>query len=59
LEPGAERGIDSRRQSRGRWEPALFDTLERNDILFIDSSHIIRPGGDVLTIGFLQSLFQL
>jgi len=29
-------------------EPALFDTLERNDILFIDSSHIIRPGGDVL-----------
>jgi len=29
-------------------EPTLFDTLERNDILFIDSSHIIRPGGDVL-----------
>jgi predicted O-methyltransferase YrrM len=29
-------------------EPALFETLERNDILFIDSSHIIRPGGDVL-----------
>ena len=30
-------------------DPALFETLERNDILFIDSSHIIRPGGDVLT----------
>lgn len=26
----------------------LFKTLSRNDILFIDSSHIIRPQGDVL-----------
>lgn len=26
----------------------LFESLEENDILFIDSSHIIRPGGDVL-----------
>jgi predicted O-methyltransferase YrrM len=25
-----------------------FACLERNDILFIDSSHMIRPGGDVL-----------
>ena len=25
-----------------------FDVLERNDILFIDSSHVIRPWGDVL-----------
>jgi hypothetical protein len=24
-----------------------FEALEENDILFIDSSHIIRPGGDV------------
>ena len=27
---------------------SLFDSLERNDILFIDSSHVIRPQGDVL-----------
>lgn len=27
---------------------ALFKTLEENDILFIDSTHIIRPQGDVL-----------
>jgi hypothetical protein len=27
---------------------ALFDGLRENDILFIDSSHIIRPQGDVL-----------
>ncbi len=26
----------------------IFKTLEKNDILFIDSSHIIRPQGDVL-----------
>ncbi|PCJ70527.1 MAG: hypothetical protein COA62_08085 [Rhodobiaceae bacterium] len=26
----------------------IFGRLEANDILFIDSSHIIRPGGDVL-----------
>lgn len=27
---------------------SLFKTLQKNDILFIDSSHIIRPQGDVL-----------
>ena len=27
---------------------SLFSTLQENDILFIDSSHIIRPQGDVL-----------
>jgi len=27
----------------------LFENLESNDLLFIDSSHIIRPQGDVLT----------
>lgn len=26
----------------------IFDDLEANDILFIDSSHVIRPWGDVL-----------
>lgn len=29
-------------------EPAYFARLGRNDILFIDSSHVIRPQGDVL-----------
>jgi hypothetical protein len=29
-------------------EKTFFQKLERNDILFIDSSHIIRPQGDVL-----------
>lgn len=31
----------------------IFKTLEANDILFIDSSHIIRPGNDLLFIYFL------
>ena len=36
-------------------EPAYFQQLEENDILFIDSSHMIRPQGDVL-FEFLQVL---
>ncbi|HUR12691.1 MAG TPA: class I SAM-dependent methyltransferase [Flavitalea sp.] len=35
--------------------PAFFQQLESNDVLFIDSSHIIRPQGDVL-FEFLQVL---
>ena len=27
---------------------SFFECLSENDILFIDSSHIIRPQGDVL-----------
>ncbi len=27
--------------------PSLFADLEKNDLLFIDSSHVVRPGGDV------------
>lgn len=29
-------------------DKSFFDELEQNDILFIDSSHMIRPQGDVL-----------
>lgn len=29
-------------------DPSLFRQLDKNDILFIDSSHMIRPQGDVL-----------
>lgn len=39
-------------------ELSWFDQLEENDILFIDSSHIIRPQGDVL-YEFLQLLPRL
>ena len=30
--------------------PSYFDTLEAGDVLFIDSTHAVRPGGDVLYI---------
>lgn len=36
-------------------EVSYFEKLEKNDILFIDSSHIIRPQGDVL-FEFLELL---
>lgn len=29
-------------------DPAIFDALEADDILFIDSSHVLRPQGDVV-----------
>jgi len=29
-------------------DPAFFQQLDNNDILFIDSSHVVRTGGDVL-----------
>ena len=29
-------------------DPSFFQRLEENDILFIDSSHVVRTGGDVL-----------
>lgn len=36
----------------------LFDKLEAGDVLFVDSSHIIRPFGDVL-VEFLQIIPSL
>ncbi|MEJ5328834.1 MAG: class I SAM-dependent methyltransferase [Desulfobaccales bacterium] len=36
----------------------FFTILDKNDILFVDSSHVIKPGGDVLYI-FLHVLPQL
>lgn len=31
-------------------DPAWFDSLEAGDLLFIDSTHAVRPGGDVVFI---------
>ena len=43
-----ETGISVVRKKVEDVGPVFFSTLEENDILFIDSSHIIRPQGDVL-----------
>lgn len=53
IEPYEDRGLESMgiELVRKRVEEvpmSLFEGLEANDILFIDSTHIIRPGGDVL-----------
>jgi Predicted O-methyltransferase len=40
--------IDIIRKKVEDMDIAFFESLEANDILFIDSSHIIRPQGDVL-----------
>lgn len=41
-------GVEVLRERVEKTDLALFDELEENDILFIDSSHVIRPWGDVL-----------
>ena len=41
-------GVSVVRQCVENIDVAFFKSLEENDILFIDSSHIIRPQGDVL-----------
>ncbi|MBX2947097.1 MAG: class I SAM-dependent methyltransferase [Cyclobacteriaceae bacterium] len=43
-------GVNLLRTKVEELSPEFFDSLESGDILFIDSSHIIRPGGDVVTI---------
>jgi hypothetical protein len=43
-----ETGVSVIRQKIEDVELGFFSELEENDILFIDSSHIIRPQGDVL-----------
>lgn len=41
-------GVDVIRKPLQECDLKLFNCLNRNDLLFIDSSHIIRPQGDVL-----------
>jgi len=41
-------GVKVLRKKVEDMEPSFFDVLQENDILFIDSSHMIRPQGDVL-----------
>lgn len=48
--PWLERsGAEVVRSRVERVDPALFDALGEDDVLFIDSSHVVRPGGDVTT----------
>jgi len=51
-------GVDLCRQPVEALDHSFFSELKENDILFIDSSHIIRPQGDVL-FEYLELLPQL
>jgi hypothetical protein len=51
-------GIKVLRQRMEEVERTQFDRLESGDLLFIDSSHVIRPQGDVLT-AYLEILPRL
>lgn len=51
-------GIELIRESVEKVPISVFSELEENDILFIDSSHIIRPENDVL-FEFLELLPRL
>jgi len=51
-------GVTVLRQRVEDVDRALFLELEANDLLFIDSSHVIRPQGDVVT-EYLQILPSL
>jgi len=48
-------GVTVKRQRVEELDVSFFASLRENDILFIDSSHIIRPQGDVV-FEFLQLL---
>jgi predicted O-methyltransferase YrrM len=41
-------GVEVIREKAENLDPSFFYQLQENEILFIDSSHIIRPQGDVL-----------
>lgn len=43
-----EAGVEVIREKVEDVNPSFFSRLGKNDILFIDSSHIIRPDGDVV-----------
>ena len=53
-----EKGIDVVRQKVEEVDISIFSNLDKNDILFIDSSHVIKPQGDIVKI-FLEILPKL
>lgn len=51
-------GIELLRRKVEEVDLAVFDALGAGDVLFIDSSHVLRPGGDVV-VELLQILPRL
>lgn len=53
-----ERGVTVLRKRVEEIDPTFFSALESGDMLFIDSSHVIKPQGDILYL-YLQILPRL
>lgn len=47
LRPGDHEHLELRREAVQDTPLEVFDTLQRDDILFIDSTHVSKPGSDV------------
>jgi Methyltransferase domain len=47
LRPGDEEGVTIHRAPVQDVDPAVFAGLRRGDVLFIDSTHVCKPGSDV------------
>lgn len=52
LHPGDLAKIELIRQPVGALDPALFATLQANDILFVDGGHVLKTGGDLNALLF-------
>ncbi len=58
IKEGLESVAKVRREFVQNVEPAYFDQLEAGDILFIDSTHVVKEGNDVLYL-YLEILPRL
>lgn len=39
-----------REESAAAVQPGVFEELQRGDLLFVDTSHVVRPGGEVVRL---------
>jgi hypothetical protein len=44
------RAVDVTREPAARISASRFDELESGDVLFVDTTHVIRPGGEVVRL---------
>lgn len=52
LRPGDEATLDLHAVPVQKIDPSLWDSLQADDILFVDTSHVAKTGSDVLAVVF-------